>query len=99
MVELSIDKHYWNLPVQNGASKRLVRFYQDGQICYEFDIELAEGQADFWTFLDLTPWQGKRLEVQIEPPLPASPLPVAPPGFLSGETTPGVPLFGAERLA
>ena len=62
--ELIIDKRFLNLPVRNKAPKQRVKLLVDGQVAREFEIELADGKPDFWVFLDLTPFQGKRAVIQ-----------------------------------
>lgn len=61
-----VENRYLNLPVQNGAPKRVVRFVVDGAEVYYFDIELAEGEPDFWVYADLAPFQGVRLTLVAE---------------------------------
>lgn len=64
--EFAVAKRYLNLPVKNGASKRRTRMFVDGQVVREFEIELAERTPDFWVFLDLTPFAGKKAVVEVE---------------------------------
>ena len=45
------------LPVAEKAPIRRVKVEVDGQVAREFDIKLADGPADFSTFLDLAPFQ------------------------------------------
>jgi len=54
------------LPVRNGAEKRVMRFIVNGEEVRRFDIELAEGDADFWVYADLTPFQDARLTVMAD---------------------------------
>jgi fructan beta-fructosidase len=61
-----VEQRYLNLPVQNGVEKRVVRFVVDGEEVYRFDIELAEGEADFWVYTDLAPFHGMRLTVPVD---------------------------------
>ena len=57
--EMTFERRYLNLPVRNGAPKQRVSLTIDGTVVREFEIELAEGEPDFWVFLDLAPFQGK----------------------------------------
>jgi fructan beta-fructosidase len=63
----AVDKRYLHLPVKNGAPVRRVQIVvqqkRDGGsdrpvleevVVREFDIELAEGPADFWVFADIS---------------------------------------------
>ncbi len=63
---LLVEHRYLNLPVRNGAEKRVARFVVDGVEVYRFDIELAEGDPDFWVYANLAPFQGTRLTVTVE---------------------------------
>lgn len=63
---LFVEHRYLNLPVKNGAEKRVVRFVVDAAEVYRFDIELAEGEPDFWVYVDLAPFQGTRLTVMAD---------------------------------
>jgi fructan beta-fructosidase len=58
--EILLQKRYLNFPVQNGAAKRRMSLTIDGQTVREFEIELAHGVPDFWVFLDVSMFRGKR---------------------------------------
>jgi fructan beta-fructosidase len=64
--ELGIEKRYLNLPVKNKAPKQRVKLLVEGQVTREFEIELAEGEPDFWVFLDLAPFQRKHAVIQTD---------------------------------
>jgi fructan beta-fructosidase len=66
--ELKADKHYLNLPVKNGAPKRWVSVLEGGRVERDFEIELAESgeAADWWAFVDLTPFTGKTITVRVD---------------------------------
>jgi fructan beta-fructosidase len=68
--DLLLDRTYLNLPVQTHAPKQRLKLLIDGQVAREFEIQLAERNPDFWVFLDLTPFLGKRATLQADP-LPA----------------------------
>ncbi|MDB6065136.1 MAG: sacC [Pedosphaera sp.] len=53
------EKRYLNLPVKNGAPSRRLSLIVDGRTEREFDIELADGEPDWWTFLDLALFKGR----------------------------------------
>jgi fructan beta-fructosidase len=57
---------YLNLPVKNGAPKRRMRVVVADQIVREFEIELADSRPDFWAFLDLTPFAGQKVAVEVD---------------------------------
>ena len=56
---------YLNLPVKN--SERLVRatIRLNGKPLDQFTINLANSDPDFWTFFDVTPYQGKTLVIEV----------------------------------
>lgn len=56
---IALDKRLLNFPIKNGAEKQLVRLSIDGQPVREFEIELADGEADFWVFLDVGDFRGR----------------------------------------
>mgnify|MGYP005837710621 FL=1 len=63
MRELVVKKRYLQLPVKNGAPKRRMKVAVGEKIVDEFDIELADGEPDFWVFLDLAPYKGQRATI------------------------------------
>jgi fructan beta-fructosidase len=63
--ELTLESRYLNLPVKNGAAKRRMSLSIDGQIVREFEIELAEGEPDFWVFLDISMFRGKKATLRV----------------------------------
>jgi fructan beta-fructosidase len=64
--EFVAEKRYLNLPVKHGGPKRRLSVLLDGHAVRDFEIELADATPDFWVFLDLTPFQGKNLTVQVD---------------------------------
>ena len=64
--EITFSKKYLILPVKNGAVKRWISVFVEGEKVREFDIELASDQADFWVYLDVSEFNGKRGIVQID---------------------------------
>ena len=63
---IEFDKQYLNIPVKMGAGSHLMSIHMDDQKVREFDLELAEGEPDYWMFLHVTEWQGKSGIIQIE---------------------------------
>jgi fructan beta-fructosidase len=63
---LKVEKHYLNLPVKNGATKRTVRLMVDGKTEREFQIELADGKPDWWAFLDVSSFNGQAVVLQAD---------------------------------
>jgi len=64
--EIAIDKKYLLLPVRNGVRTARVDLVIDGKAVRQFDIELAaRAEPSFWSFLDLTPFKGKKATLQV----------------------------------
>ncbi len=64
--EIAVEARYLNLPVKRGAAKRKMRYVLDEKTVREFEIELAEGEADFWVFDDLSEFKGKTLRLEVD---------------------------------
>jgi fructan beta-fructosidase len=64
--ELVVGKRYLNLPVRTGAPKQRMRVLVEGEVVREFDIELAEREPEFWVFLDLTPFMGETITLEVD---------------------------------
>jgi len=63
--EIVCHKRYLNLPVKKGAAKRRMAVLIDGEIVREFEIELADGDPDFWVFLDIRDFEGKKATLRV----------------------------------
>jgi sucrose-6-phosphate hydrolase SacC (GH32 family) len=59
---------YLNLPVKNSESLVRATIRLNGKPLDQFTINLANSQPDFWTFFDVTPYQGRTLVIEIENP-------------------------------
>ncbi|HET6880284.1 MAG TPA: glycoside hydrolase family 32 protein [Pirellulales bacterium] len=64
--ELVVDSPFLLFPVRNGAAKRQVTVSVDGQIERQFEIELADGDADWLAPLDVVAWAGKTIAVKVD---------------------------------
>jgi fructan beta-fructosidase len=64
--ELVATRNYLNLPIRNGAPMRRMSVTIDGRIVREFDIQLAERNPDWWAFLDLQPFNGKKVILEAD---------------------------------
>lgn len=60
------DRKYLLLPVKNGAPKRWVSLLVEGRLERDFDMELADDTAEWWAFLDLQPFAGKTVMVEVD---------------------------------
>ena len=63
---LEVEKSYLNFPVKTGGPMRRVSVLVNGETVHAFDIELADGQPDWWAFLDATPFQGKTVKISVD---------------------------------
>lgn len=68
--EIMVDKKLLHFPVKMGAPKSMVKISLGGKIVRSFDIELANGDPDWWAPVDISAWAGKNLSV-IADALPA----------------------------
>jgi fructan beta-fructosidase len=64
--EFLLEKKYLNFPVKNGVEKRLVSLVVDDQVVREFEIELAPGEPNFWVFLEIGEFKGKKALLRID---------------------------------
>ncbi len=64
--KLIVSSRYLNLPIKNGAPKRKLKVLEGTNAVRDFDIELGDADPDWWAFLDLTPFQGKQITLQID---------------------------------
>lgn len=54
------------LPVKNGAPKKNVELWIDGEHERWFDIELADGEPDWLAYLDISAWKGMDIELRVD---------------------------------
>ncbi|ARN56628.1 glycoside hydrolase family 32 protein [Sedimentisphaera salicampi] len=64
--EFEFSSKYLNFPVKNGAAKRWISLFIDGEKVREFDIEIAPEDPDFWVYLDVSEFAGKTGSLQID---------------------------------
>lgn len=57
---------YLNLPIKNGAQKRVVTLLVDGKPVVRNDIELADAGADWWAPMDVSAWKGRKLTLRVD---------------------------------
>lgn len=62
--ELRVEKKWLHLPVKNGGRPCWMQLIVDGKLQREFEIELAQGKPDYWTYTDIGSWQGKTLRIE-----------------------------------
>lgn len=59
------EKKWMVLPVRNGAPKRRVDLWLDGKVVRYIDIELAEDSTDWLSYLDISEWKGRELDLRV----------------------------------
>lgn len=60
------EKKYLVLPVKNGAPKRNLELWVDGINTRFWDMELAEGQADWYAYMRIDQWKDKQVELRVD---------------------------------
>jgi len=64
--EFRVEKRYLNLPIKNGAPLRKVTTLVDGQAVVRNDIGLADGEPDWWAFMDVSAWRGRTVTLEVD---------------------------------
>jgi fructan beta-fructosidase len=64
--EILCAKRYLNIPVRHGAKKRRMKVSVEDTLVREFEIELADREPDYWVFLDLSAFAGKKAVVSAD---------------------------------
>lgn len=63
---LTVSGKYLQLPVKNGAPKKNIEIWKDGVLVRFFDIELADDNADWFAYLDISEWNGRKVELRVD---------------------------------
>ncbi len=71
--EIQVENKYLNLPVKTGVNNRRMIVEVSGEPANVFDIELAEGEPDFWAFMDLSRYLGKKAVIRVTQPWDSDP--------------------------
>jgi len=64
--DLTATTRFLQLPIRNGAAKRVVTLLVDGQPTVRNDIELADGEPDWWAPMEISAWKGKQLSLVVD---------------------------------
>jgi sucrose-6-phosphate hydrolase SacC (GH32 family) len=64
--EFKVEKKYLNLPIKNGARKRVVTLLVDGKPVVRNDIGLADETPDWWAPMDVSAWKGKTVTLRVD---------------------------------
>jgi len=57
---------YLHLPIRNGAPKRKVTLVVDGVTIVSNEIELSDGEPDWWAPMDVSDWRGKEVTLVVD---------------------------------
>ncbi|MFN9038236.1 MAG: DUF4980 domain-containing protein, partial [Planctomyces sp.] len=63
---LRAKTRYLQLPVRNGAAKRVVTLLVDGEPMVQNEIELADGAVDWWAPLDISGWRDREVTLRVD---------------------------------
>jgi sucrose-6-phosphate hydrolase SacC (GH32 family) len=63
--EIAINRHYLHIPVKTGEEMRRMTMTAKGKEIRAFDIELAEGEPDFWAFIDVDDLKGTTATIEV----------------------------------
>lgn len=64
--DVRVDQSFLHLPIKNGTPRRLMRFIVDEETVRQFEIELADGEPDFWTYADLDSFNAQTLRIEVD---------------------------------
>ncbi len=64
--QITLEKAYLNLPVKNGGPKRQMSVSIEGQPPRTFEIELTDGEPDWWAYLDVAGLKGKVATLRVD---------------------------------
>jgi len=64
--EITLERRFLNLPVKTGGPKRQMSVAIEGQPPRSFEIELADAQPDWWAFMDIAPFSGKKAVLKVD---------------------------------
>lgn len=59
-----IEKNYLNIPIQSSVKRQRINFKIDGKQHTYNDIELANNKIDYWTFVDVSRYKGKKFSLE-----------------------------------
>lgn len=65
-IKVKKGQTYLNLPVGKSNELTKTRIKYKGKVLDEFTIKLADEEPDFWTFFDVSAYQGKTITVELE---------------------------------
>lgn len=60
---ITINKKYLNFPISHKAELKTMSFETSGEPSLNVQVRLASGPADYWTFKDVSAWNGKTVKI------------------------------------
>ncbi len=63
--EFQIEKRYLHLPIKDGPTRKVTALV-DGRVVVRNDIGLADGEPDWWAWMDVSAWRGQTLTLQVD---------------------------------
>jgi len=64
--DFTVERRYLAIPIKSGAPKRTVTALVDGCTVVRNQMELADGDPDWWAVMEVEPWKGKKLTLQVD---------------------------------
>jgi hypothetical protein len=61
--EVSVTQRWLSFPVRNGARMREVTVNVGGKVVRRLEMELADGEPEWWAPLDVSAWKGEKLQI------------------------------------
>ncbi len=65
-IDIKKGQQYLNFPVTQSNDLVKTRIIHEGKVLDEFTLKLADGSPDFWTFFDVSAYQGKTITLEME---------------------------------
>lgn len=64
--QLRLTERYLNLPVKTGGPKRRMTLAIEGGPIRTFEIELADGEPDWWAFVEVSEFRGRTATITVD---------------------------------
>jgi len=64
---MRVSGPYLHIPVKAGDPLRTIRLSVGDEVVRAFEVELAVGAPDYWSFTDVTVWRGQEMVVTLDP--------------------------------
>lgn len=71
-MEITITKKYMVFPTNTHAQNKLLCFSKEGRSLYEFNIKLDNYAPDFYAYIDVSRFQGLKLDLSVDPEMEIS---------------------------